>query len=69
MTLTVILIAVLFGLVGTGYVMYAKSAGELFPALFGVGLMVFPYFITNMWLMLIVGAALMVGPFLLRNYS
>ena len=69
MTMSVILLAILFGLVGTGYVMYAKNAGELFPALFGIGLMVFPYFITNVWILLIVGVALMAGPFLLRNYS
>jgi len=67
MDMTTILISVLFGLVGTGFVMFGKSSGQLVPIGAGVALMIFPYFISNIILMLIVGAALMAAPFFMRE--
>lgn len=53
----------LFGVVGMFYFGYGKK-NEKYVALFtGIGLGVFPYFITNAVAMILVGLALMALPF------
>ena len=54
------------GSVGLGYFLYGKSQKSLVPALCGVVLMVFPYFISSTLLMVVVGAGLMAIPFFFR---
>jgi hypothetical protein len=53
----------LFGSVGLGYFIYGKNQKALVPALCGVMLMVFPYFVSSILLMVLVGAVLMALPF------
>ncbi|MDR3569273.1 MAG: hypothetical protein P4L43_14690 [Syntrophobacteraceae bacterium] len=60
-----LLLSVLFGAVGMAYLAYGKKQQELMPALAGIGLCAFPWFITNTWAMALVGAALIVFPWLL----
>ena len=57
----------LFGAVGAGYFLYGKRQQEGVPMLCGVGLMVFPYFVSNTIILVIVGALLMAIPFLFRE--
>ena len=45
----------LFGSVGLGYVVYGKKQNAIVPLVCGVALMVFPYFVTNVILMIVVG--------------
>jgi hypothetical protein len=33
----------------------------------GIGLMVFPFFVSNIWLSIVIGIALMALPFIIRN--
>ena len=56
----------LFGSIGFGYFWYGKNQKALVPALCGVVLMIFPYFISSMLLLVVVGAALMAIPWFVR---
>ena len=55
----------MFGAVGMGYFMYGKNMARLWPMIAGVGLCVFPYFVTGTLPMLLVGGGLMVLPLVL----
>lgn len=67
MTASLLLWSVLFGSLGLGYFVYGKKQGALMPLLCGVALMVFPYFITNIWLLVGVGALLAALPYFFRR--
>lgn len=57
---------ILFGAIGMGYFVYGKKQAAILPLVCGVGLMVFPYFVTGTLWMLLVGAALMAAPWYWR---
>ncbi len=63
---TTLLFSVLFGSIGLAYFVYGKKQQKLIPAIAGIGLCVFPYFISNTWAMFLIGAALAVVPWLIR---
>jgi hypothetical protein len=65
--MTAMIFSVLFGAIGVGYFIYGKKQQELIPLIAGIGLCVFPYFITNSYAMVIVGAILTAAPWLLRE--
>lgn len=67
MTATYLMLSMLFGTFGVGFVMYAKNAGKLVPGLVGGALMIVPYFISNIALMLIVCGILTLMPFVFRD--
>jgi hypothetical protein len=56
----------LFGSIGLGYFMYGKRQGAPVPLLCGLGLMAFPYFVSNDWAMVLIGATLAAIPYFLR---
>jgi len=56
----------LFGAIGLGYFIYGKRQSALLPLLCGIGLMVFPYFVSGTLWMLLIGAALMAAPWYWR---
>lgn len=56
----------LFGSVGLGYFIYGKNQKALVPALCGVVLMIFPYFVSSILLMVVVGLGLMAVPYFVR---
>lgn len=64
---TSLTISLLLGLIGLGYVLYARNAKQLLPAATGVGLMVCPYVIPNLIVLLIVCAVLIAAPFFFRG--
>ena len=53
---------VLFSSIGLGYFIYGKRQGAPVPLVCGIGLMVFPYFVSGSWTMVLIGAALMAIP-------
>ncbi len=57
----------IFGTIGMGYFIYGKKQGKLTPLLVGIGLMVFPYFITDSLSIVLIGAALMAVPYFHRD--
>ncbi len=56
---------VLFGSIGMGYFVYGKKQGRVMPLLSGVALMIFPYFVSNTVVMVLIGILLAVLPFVL----
>ena len=56
----------LFGSIGVGFFIYGKRQQMVVPLVCGVALMVYPYFVANAWLLLLIGIALMAVPYFLR---
>jgi len=57
---------ILYGSIGMGYFVYGKKQQLILALLSGVGLMVFPYFVSNVWLSIVIGIALMALPFFIQ---
>ncbi|WMP18756.1 hypothetical protein [Thiothrix lacustris] len=56
----------LFGSIGMGYFMYGKKQQRAIPLVCGLGLMVFPYFVSGQLLLVAIGCALSVIPYFVR---
>ena len=56
----------LFGAVGLGFFTYGKKQHAVIPLLTGVALFIFPYFISNIYVLVIVGICLMALPYFVR---
>ena len=56
----------IFGSIGLGYFVYGKRQRSVVPLVSGLGLMVFPYFVSNTVLLVIVGLLLLVIPYFVR---
>jgi hypothetical protein len=59
-------LGVFFGAVGLAYFVYGKKQQRFVPLLCGIGLMVFPYFMSNTVLLVVVGLALSAIPYFFR---
>jgi len=57
----------LFGSIGLGYFTYGRRQERFIPKYCGVGLMVFPYFVPNVYWLVAVGAGLLALPYLWRS--
>jgi len=62
-----IFVGMLTGSIGTGYLYYGKKQAKLVPMICGILLMGYSYFTDNIWILLIVGAALMAAPFVIKE--
>jgi hypothetical protein len=58
---------VLFSSVGLGYFIYGKKQRTIVPLICGVALMVYPYFMTSLILMVVVGFVLVAIPYFVRR--
>jgi hypothetical protein len=56
----------LFSSIGLGFFIYGKKQRMVVPLVCGIALMVFPYFISNTWLLVGCGIALSAVPYFLR---
>jgi len=56
----------LFGSIGLGYFIYGKKQRAVVPLVCGLVLMVFPYFVSNPFLLAGIGAVLCAIPYFLR---
>lgn len=66
MNATSLFSGVIFGSIGMGYFIYGKKQQSFASILCGLGLMVFPYVITDTFNMLLVGTGLIIAPFLIK---
>ena len=66
MTTSILLLGVLFGAVGVGYVMYARKQKAPLPLVCGVALMVMPYFLSNALVLFLLCAVVAVLPSVVR---
>ena len=58
---------VIFGAIGLGFFVYGKKQKAIIPFLSGIGLMVFPYFISNAVILVIAGIILTALPFVIKR--
>ena len=63
---TTLLIGLLAGSIGLGYFVYGKKQAQAVPMLCGIALMVYPYFVANLWILLALGLALCLAPFFIK---
>jgi len=59
----------LFGSVGSGYLLYAKKQYDGLFAIVGFALILFPYFVDSAAVTFLIGALLCVAPFAIRRLS
>ena len=62
----VLLWGLLFGSIGFGYFLYGKKQKAVVPLVTGIVLCVVPYFIANVYALVMVGVVLMAIPFFVR---
>jgi len=56
----------LFGSLGLGFFVYGKRQKAVVPMVCGLGLMVYPYFVSNTYALVAIGCVLTVVPYFLR---
>ncbi|GAB3389584.1 hypothetical protein GCM10027432_27170 [Lysobacter fragariae] len=66
MDFAVLMWGVVFSSIGLGYFIYGRRQQAPVALVCGIALMVFPYFVSSAWGMVLIGAALMAIPYFLR---
>jgi len=56
-----------FGAIGFGYFSYGKKQGAVIPLVVGLALFIFPYFISNTYLLVAVGSGLAAVPYFIKR--
>lgn len=59
--------AVLFGSIGMGYIVYGRKQKRGVALLSGIALCAFSYFVPNVFLVIVIGIALMSVPYFIRH--
>lgn len=62
MNTTQLLLGLLFSSIGFGYFIYGRKQSQLVTRYVGIGLMIYPYFIEQSYLIVLVGLVLMLIP-------
>jgi hypothetical protein len=57
---------VLFGSLGLGFFIYGQKQRRAVPFVCGIALMAFPYFVSNVALLILIGVVLTAIPYFLR---
>jgi len=60
------MLGVLFSSVGLGYFLYARKQREPVPLACGLVLMICPYFISNAWVLFVVGCVVAIAPWFIE---
>lgn len=58
---------VIFGSIGLGFFVYGKKQKAVIPFLSGISLMVFPYFISNVFILVAFGIVFFALPFVIKR--
>ena len=66
MDTTQLLLGVLFSSIGLGYFLYGKKQKVVVPLVCGIILMIFPYFIDNTTLIIMIGTLFSILPYFIR---
>jgi len=56
----------LFGAIGFGYFLYGRKQKAAMPFLSGIALCAFPYFVSNVYMMVLTGAVLLTLPYFIK---
>jgi len=55
-----------FGAIGLGFFVYGKKQRAAVPLIVGISLFIFPYFISNVFLLVTVGSVLVALPYFVK---
>jgi hypothetical protein len=66
MDTTLLLWGVLFSSIGLGYFLYGKKQNAIVPLLAGIALFIFPYVISDVYVLVLTGTALTAVPYFIR---
>jgi hypothetical protein len=66
MSTSTLIWGIIFGSIGLAFFVYGKKQKSLIPLFSGVGLMVVPYFISNIYFLVLSGIVLTALPFILK---
>ncbi len=66
MDISTLMWGLLFGSIGFGFFIYGKKQKAVIPLFSGIGLMVIPYFISNIFVLVLSGIALIAIPYFIR---
>lgn len=66
MNASLLLWSLLFSSIGLGYFVYGKKQKAVVPLLSGLGLMIYPYFVSSTILLVAIGAAIIALPYFVR---
>jgi len=58
--------AMVFGAFGLGFLVYARKQRAVVPLIIGIALFIFPYFIPNVYMLVVVGSVLVALPYFVR---
>jgi len=58
---------VIFGSIGLGFFVYGKKQKAIIPLLSGTGLLVVPYFFSNVSILVVTGVVLVALPFVIKR--
>lgn len=62
----VLLWGVIFGSVGLGFLIYARRQRAIVPLVVGIALTVYPFFVSNVYALVLIGLALSAAPYFIR---
>ncbi len=63
---SLIMWGMVFGAVGVGFFMYGKKQKVFVPLFVGIALFVIPYFISNVYMLVLAGTVLVALPYFVR---
>lgn len=66
LSMSSLLWGLLFGSAGFGFFLYGKKQQAVVPLFCGLALMVFPYFVSNTILLVVIGIVLIALPYFIR---
>ena len=62
----IVVLGMLYSSIGLGFFVYGKRQRAVVPLVCGLALMVFPYFVSNIILLVVIGAVLIAVPYFVR---
>ncbi|MCD6585907.1 MAG: hypothetical protein J7K96_09120 [Desulfobacteraceae bacterium] len=63
---SILMWGIIFGSIGLGFFVYGKKQKAVIPFITGIGLMVFPYFISNIYILVLSGIVLIAIPYFIK---
>jgi hypothetical protein len=67
MNVSVLMWGILFGSIGVGFFVYGKKQQAIIPLISGIGLILCPYVISNVYLLVLAGIVFTTLPFAIKR--
>ncbi|MBY8981427.1 MAG: hypothetical protein KGD57_00630 [Candidatus Lokiarchaeota archaeon] len=66
MSTSTLILGVIFGAIGLGFFIYGKKQRVIIPLFCGIGLMILPYFISNIYILIFSGIIIVAIPYFIK---